>query len=331
MLKSLDPYTSFLTPEEFQSLQENTSGHFSGVGIEIEVRANKLLVVTSIDDTPASRAGILSGDQIVRIDGKLIKDMDITAIIQLIKGIPGTKVTLTIIREGFSSPKDFILIRECIRINPIAKSMPLPGYGLVKIRVFTEHTEPYLIQAIKALKAQTDNEFKGLVLDLRNNPGGLLEQAVRVADVFIADGLIVETRDRTLHSQKDFAHKHGTEPNYPLVCLVNKGSASASEIVAGSLQDHKRALIMGMQTFGKGSVQSILELKDGSGLKLTVGHYYTPNHRSIHEQGIAPDVIVPPNQPDDVTCTQDLSENTVHDYQLCRALQYLLDYDKESA
>ncbi len=297
MLKTLDPHSSFMTPDEFRSMQEDTSGNFGGVGIELEMREGMLVVVSPIDDTPAKRAGILAGDQIVKIDGAPVRKMDVMAATKRIKGVPGTKVVLTIDRDTFENPKDFVLIRQRIRINPVQSDLPLPGYGYIRIRVFTERTEHYMMKALKELKKRNKGELKGLVLDLRNNPGGLLKQAIRVADRFIPEGLIVETRGRSKKLDYSSAHRRGTEPRYPMVCLVNGGSASASEIVAGALQDHKRSLIMGVRTFGKGSVQTVVGLKDGSGLKLTIARYYTPNHRSIQEQGIIPDVVVPRSAP----------------------------------
>ncbi len=348
MLKSLDPHSTFMTPDEFKSMQEDTSGHFGGIGVEIEMLQGVLTVVAPIDDTPAQRAGVMPGDQIVKIDGAPVRKMDIEEAKRRIKGVPGTKVVLTIDRDSFDDPKDFVLIRQRIRVNPIASRMPLPGYGLVKVRVFTERTERYLMEAIGDLKKQAGGRLKGLVLDLRNNPGGLLDQAVRVADRFIPAGTIVETRGRTRKEDKDMAHRQGTEPDYPMVCLVNGGSASASEIVAGALQDHGRALIMGVRTFGKGSVQTVVGLKDGSGLKLTIARYYTPNHRSIQEQGIVPDIVVPRNQPGgdseiSITRESDLDGHlkssaaedeerkkldSIEDFQLRTALLYLKAWER---
>jgi carboxyl-terminal processing protease len=348
MLKTLDPHSAFMSPEEFKSMQEDTSGHFGGVGLELEVRDGVLTVVAPIDDTPAQRSGIQTGDQVVKIDGDSARKMDVMEATRRIKGVPGTKVVLTIDRDSFDAPKEFVLIRQRIRVNPIESSMPLPGYGLVKIRVFTERTERYLMEALKELKQKAGGQFKGLVLDLRNNPGGLLEQAIRVSDRFIGEGLIVETRGRTRKGDKDMAHRQGTEPDYPMVCLVNGGSASASEIVAGALQDHGRALLMGVRTFGKGSVQTVVGLKDGSGLKLTIARYYTPSQRSIQEQGIVPDVIVPRNAPEGdseirITRESDLERHlknqagndkdrealdAIDDYQLRTALHYLKAWER---
>jgi carboxyl-terminal processing protease len=348
MLKSLDPHTVFMTPEEFKSMQEDTSGHFGGVGIELAVRDRQLLVVAPIDDTPAARAGILAGDRIVKIDGDSTGKMDVLEASRRIKGVPGTKVVLTVDRDEFEQPKDFILIRQRIRLNPVEKSMPVPGYGLLKIRAFTERTERYLMDGLSELKTLAGGELKGLVLDLRNNPGGLLDQSIRVADRFISDGVIVETRGRGDKVEKDFAHKQGTEPFYPMIVLINGGSASASEIVAGALQDHARAVIMGTRSFGKGSVQTVVGLKDGSGLKLTIARYYTPKHRSIQEKGIVPDVTVPARPPEldaeiHITREKDLAGHlqkekdlatpeslleSIGDYQLRTALYYLKVWEK---
>jgi carboxyl-terminal processing protease len=348
MLKTLDPHSTFMTPQEFKSMQEDTSGHFGGVGIELEQRHSMLIVVAPIDDTPAARAGILAGDRIVKIDGVSAENMDLSQASRLIKGVPGTKVVLTIDRDDFEQPKDFILIRLRIRLNPVEKSMPLPGYGMVKIRSFQERTERYLKEALAELKKQSGGTLRGLVLDLRNNPGGLLEQAVRVVDRFVSEGVIVETKARGNRVDKDFAHKQGTEPFYPIICLINGGSASASEIVAGALQDHGRAVIMGTRSFGKGSVQTVVELKDGSGLKLTIARYYTPKHRSIQEKGIVPDVMVPRTEPETpgeihITRETDLSRhlekedltdpdqnilNKMGDFQLRTALNYLKVWER---
>ncbi|HOX44260.1 MAG TPA: S41 family peptidase [Myxococcota bacterium] len=348
MMRTLDPHSAFMAPEEFKSMQEDTAGHFGGVGIEVELKEGELVVVSPIDDTPAARAGLLAGDRVLKIDGAEVEGMDSTEAMRRIKGVPGTKVVLTIDRPEFETPREFVLIRERIRMNPVDHSMPLPGYGLVRIRVFSERTDRYLAEALQALHKAAGGPLKGLVLDLRNNPGGLLDQAVRVVDRFIEEGLIVETLGRSRRAEKEFAHKQNTEPDYPLVCLVNGGSASASEIVAGALQDHGRALLMGVRTFGKGSVQTVVALKDGAGLKLTIARYYTPLHRSIQEQGILPDVIVPRNPPSgdseiQVTREEDLKQHfknpgsseedrraleKIEDFQLRTALTYLKAWER---
>ncbi|RME20689.1 MAG: S41 family peptidase [Deltaproteobacteria bacterium] len=299
MLRTLDPHSAFMTPRQFKALQEDTEGHFGGVGIVIEMKQGRLLVVSPIEDSPAARAGIKAGDWIVKIDGKPTEEMDTEQASRMIRGVPGTKVVLTIEREELEKPKDFILIRQRIRLNPVEASMPVPGYAVVRIKTFQERTDRLLKDALDRLRKQAGGKLKGLVLDLRNNPGGLLDQAIRVADRFLEKGVIVETRGRGKRINRSYAHRQGTEPFYPMVCLVNGGSASAAEIVAGALQDHGRAVIMGTRSFGKGSVQKIFDLRDGSGLKLTIARYYTPNERSIQEEGIVPDVMVPAKEPSD--------------------------------
>ncbi len=348
MLKTLDPHTTFMSPREFKAMQEDTSGHFGGVGIELAVRDGGLVVVAPIDGTPAARAGIRAGDRIVKIDGSSTENMDVGHASRLIRGVPGTKIVLTIDRDEFEKPRDFILIRLRIRLNPVEKSMPLPGYGVIKIRAFQERTERNMMQALAELRKLSGGRLRGLVLDLRNNPGGLLEQAVRVVDRFVTSGTIVETKGRGKKVDKEFAHKIGTQPFYPMICLVNGGSASASEIVAGALQDHGRAVIMGTRSFGKGSVQTVVGLKDGSGLKMTIARYYTPNHRSIQEKGIVPDVEVPRKEPENsgeihITREADLAGHLhkegmqdparllldrMEDFQLRTALNYLKVWER---
>jgi len=311
-------------------------------------RHGMLIVVAPFDDTPAARAGVQAGDRILKIDGQSTSQMSISAAARLIKGVPGTKVVLTIDRDDFETTKDFILIRLRIRLNSIEKSLPLPGYGLLRIKSFQDRTERHMMEALTLLKAQAGGQLRGLILDLRNNPGGLLSQAVRVTDRFIAEGIIVETKARGNKVEQDFAHQKGTEPHYPIICLVNGGSASASEIVAGALQDHGRAVIMGERSFGKGSVQTVVGLKDGSGLKLTIARYYTPHHRSIQEHGIVPDVEVPSKEPEipgeihitrEIDLTGHLSREgktdedrkllkKITDYQLRTALSYLKVWER---
>lgn len=347
MLRSLDPHTSFMTPEEFKSLQEDTSGNFGGVGVELEMKDGRLTVVAPLDGSPAAVAGIRAGDAVVKIDGAPVEEMDFSEASRRIKGTPGTKVVLTIDRQGFDEPRDFVLIRQRLHMNPVEMLLPLPGYAVIRIRSFQERTERFMMDAIAALKAQSGGQLKGLVLDLRNNPGGLLQQAVRVADRFLPDGLIVETRGRSARPDREFAHERGTEPSYPMICLINGGSASAAEIVAGALQDHGRALVLGTRSFGKGSVQTVLPLKDGSGLKMTIARYYTPKLRSIQEQGIIPDVVVPEEAPpladSHFTREEDLARHLkaettpdpdrerlerIQDHQLKTALSYLKAWER---
>ncbi len=293
MTDTLDPHTLFMPPETFKDMKVDTSGEFGGLGIEIAEKNEGVTVVSPIDDTPASRAGVKPGDQMLRIDGESTKDLGVLGVIKKMRGPPGSRCTLSLMRTGFKEARDFVLIRERIRIVSV-ESKVVDGFAVVKIKNFQDRTDRYLKNALDDARAQTGAEVKGLVLDLRNNPGGLLDQAVRIADRFLPGGqVIVTTRGRGgRHLEEERSHDRDTEPKYPIVVLVNGGSASASEIVAGALQDNQRAVIMGTQSFGKGSVQTIIELDDGSGLKLTIARYYTPKGRSIQELGITPDIVV---------------------------------------
>ncbi|MGE5253727.1 MAG: S41 family peptidase [Planctomycetaceae bacterium] len=293
MLETLDPHSNYMTPEIYKEMQTETRGSFGGIGFEITIRDKVLTVVAPIEDTPASRAGIQSGDLILRIDGKSTKDMTLMEAVKLMRGPKGTQVTITIMRQGFTEPKDLTLTRAIIPIRSVRSRTLEPGYGYIKLSQFIEKTSPDMEAALKKLEGQ-DGSLKGLILDLRNNPGGLLEQAVKVADVFLDSGLIVYTEGRVEgQKMKFFAQKKEKMREFPMIVLVNGGSASASEIVAGALQDHGRAVILGTQTFGKGSVQTIIPLEDGSALRLTTARYYTPNGRVIQAQGITPDIVVP--------------------------------------
>ncbi|AJE03177.1 S41 family peptidase [Geobacter pickeringii] len=293
MLASLDPHSSFMPPDTYKEMKIDTKGSFGGLGIEITIKDGILTVISPIEDTPAFRAGIKSGDQILKIEDRFTKDMSIMDAVKRMRGPKGTKVTLTVMREGFDKPKDYTLVRDVIQVKSVRFKTLDNGYGYVRIAQFQEKTDDDLAKALSALKGENGGQLKGLVLDLRNDPGGLLDQAVRVADHFIEDGLIVYTEGREKDSKMKFsAKKAGTEPNYPMVVLINGGSASASEIVAGALQDHKRAVVMGTQSFGKGSVQTIIPLSDESGLRLTTARYYTPSGRSIQAKGITPDITV---------------------------------------
>ena len=292
MLATLDPHSSFLSPEMYQDMKADTHGEFGGVGIEIAVRDGQLLVVAPIEGTPADEAGIEAGDLIRAIDGVLIKDAELMPAVRQLRGAKGDAVTLTIWRDGFDQPRDYTLVRDIIHINSIKGRLLEPGYGYVKITQFQEKTGADLEKELDRLHT-FDSPLKGLILDLRNNPGGLLDQAVAVADQFLSEGLIVYTEGREEGSQMRFsATSSGTEPDYPLVVLINGGSASASEIVAGALRDHGRALILGEKSFGKGSVQTIIPLSDDSGLRLTTARYFTPSGVSIQARGIEPDIVV---------------------------------------
>jgi carboxyl-terminal processing protease len=294
MLSSLDPHSSFMTPETYKEMKIDTKGAFGGLGIEISVKDGVLTVISPIEDTPAFKAGIKAGDMILKIDGKFTKDLNINDAVKRMRGQKGSKVVLTIMREGFDKPKDFPIVRDIIQVKSVRSNLMDGGYGYVRIAQFQEKTDEDLLKVLKAMKGEYKGELKGLVLDMRNDPGGLLDQAVKVADHFVPDGqMIVYTEGREKDSKMQFtAKKGGKEPNYPIVVLINGGSASASEIVAGALQDHKRAIILGTQSFGKGSVQTIIPLSDDSGLRLTTARYYTPKGRSIQAKGITPDITV---------------------------------------
>ncbi|MCE9667408.1 S41 family peptidase [Myxococcus stipitatus] len=295
MLDTLDPHTVFMPPEVFREMKIDTSGEWGGLGIEIARRSERIIVVAPIDDTPAARAGIKAGDELVSIDGESTRGMDVGRAMQKMRGPAGGRVLLGIMRQGFSAPREIAIIRDHIRIVSVEGAL-YDGIGHVRVKNFQDRTDQYLRKELDRLRGLNGGkELRGVVLDLRNNPGGLLDQAVAVSDRFLAGNVvIVSTRGRDgRNSTEERARDRDTEKDYPLVVLVNGGSASASEIVAGALQDHGRATILGTQTFGKGSVQTVIELEDGSGLKLTIARYYTPKGRSIQERGITPDYLVP--------------------------------------
>jgi len=293
MLETLDPHTVFMPPEVFKEMKIDTSGEFGGLGIEVVRKGDRVTVVAAIEDTPASRAGIKAGDEIVRIDGVNTQGVDLGEVLRRMRGPAGQRVLLTIMREGFNAPRELAIIRDHIRIISVEGAL-YGGIAHVKVKNFQDRTDQYLRKELERLRKLNGQELRGVVLDLRNNPGGLLDQAVGVSDVFLPGGLtVVSTRGRNAAPVEERSRNRDTEPDYPVVVLVNGGSASASEIVAGALQDHGRAVIMGTQTFGKGSVQTVIELEDGSGLKLTIARYYTPSGRSIQEKGITPDYLVP--------------------------------------
>ena len=292
MLNSLDPHSAYLTPDLYKDLQSDTQGRFGGLGIEITVKGGILTVVSPIEDTPAAKAGIKPGDQIFKIEEEFTKDMSLVDAVKKMRGLKGTKINLTIKREGVADLLDVTMVRDVIRVQSVRSRTLEPGYGYIRLAQFQERSDRDMQRALEKLAAEKGG-IKGLVLDLRNNPGGLLTQAVRVSDMFLESGLIVYTEGRIdSQKQKYFAQKDGTWTDFPIVVLVNGGSASASEIVAGALQDHKRAVVLGTKTFGKGSVQTILPLDDNSALRLTTARYFTPNGRSIQATGIVPDINV---------------------------------------
>ena len=292
MLRSLDPHSSFMDPESYREMQVETSGSFGGLGIEITIRDDTLTVVAPIDGTPAWRAGIQPGDRIVKIEGLVTKDLSLADAVKKMRGPKGTKVTITVVREGTKEPFDVQLTREVIQVQSIKSQELEPGIAYVRIRQFQERTAADMIAAVE--KSDKGGQLTGIILDLRYNPGGLLSSAVEVSEEFLGDGkLVVYTEGRVRNQNMRFtAHAKHAITEVPLVVLVNGGSASASEIVAGAIQDHGRGVIIGTQTFGKGSVQTIIPLSDGSGLRLTTARYYTPKGRSIHGKGITPDIVI---------------------------------------
>ena len=297
MLAALDPHSAYLPATDYAEMKVHMAGSFGGLGIELGSRDGKLMVNAPIEDTPAFRAGILAGDHIWKIDGKPTRGVSMNDCVSRMRGTPGTGVTLGILREGAPAPLTFRLVRAVIKTKSLKAKMLEPGYAYVKIAEFQERTGEDFERALKTLTADNGAPLSGLILDLRYNPGGLVDQAYRVADRFIGEGLsnglIVTTKGRDPSSERNMTAIIGDkEPAYPIVVLINGGSASASEIVAGALQDHKRAVIMGTQSFGKGSVQSVMTLPNGDGLKLTTARYYTPSGRSIQAKGITPDIVV---------------------------------------
>jgi carboxyl-terminal processing protease len=291
-LRGLDPHSSFLDPEMYREMQVETSGSFGGLGIEITLRDDVLTVVAPIEGTPAYRAGIQPGDRILKIEGLTTKDMQLADAVKRMRGKPGSKITITIVREGWTEPKDFFITREQIRVHSVRANQLEPGIEYIRLRQFQEQTANDLETSLD--KYVKEGKIQGLVLDLRNNPGGLLTAAVEVTEKFLDSGkLVVYTEGRVRNQNMRFSsNAKRVFSDFPIVVLVNQGSASASEIVAGALQDWGRAVVIGTQSFGKGSVQTIIPLSDGSGLRLTTAKYFTPKGRSIHGKGITPDIIV---------------------------------------
>jgi len=291
MLAGLDPHSSYLDQKEYRDLQVGTSGEFGGLGIEVGMEDGFVKVIAPIDDTPAQRAGLEAGDLIIRIDDKPVKGMSLNDAVNVMRGKPGTSINLTIMRDGADRPFNVELVRDIIHVASVRSRTLEPGYGYVRISHFQSRTTEDLLSALSTLEEENGGGLKGLVLDLRNNPGGVLNSAVGVSDAFLVGGIIVYTKGRIEDSELQFkAGPDDVLDGAPIVVLVNGGSASASEIVAGALQDHKRAIIMGGSTFGKGSVQTIVPIDKVTALKLTTARYYTPSGRSIQAQGIEPDI-----------------------------------------
>lgn len=293
MLTGLDPHSAYLIAEEYQELKEGTTGQFGGLGIEVTMENGFVKVVSPIDDTPAQRAGIKSGDLIVRLDDQPVKGMSLNDAVKIMRGEPGSKILLTVVREGEEAPLKLTIVRDIIKVKSVKSRILEKDYGYVRISSFQSRTGESLKEAIAELKKENAGNLKGLVLDLRNNPGGVLNAAVEVSDAFIKSGLIVYTEGRIENSEMRFnASPDDVVDGAPIVVLINAGSASASEIVAGALQDQKRAVIIGEKSFGKGSVQTILPTSNGAAVKLTTARYYTPSGRSIQAEGIEPDITL---------------------------------------
>jgi len=293
MLAGLDPHSAYLVKDAYKELQEGTTGEFGGLGIEVGMEDGFVKVIAPIDETPAARAGIQAGDLIIKLDETPVKGMSLNEAVKKMRGKPGTKIILTVIREGESKPLEIAIVRDYIQVKSVRSSFLEPGFAYLRVSHFQSRTTEDLRKATEKLKEESNNNIKGAILDLRNNPGGVLSSAVGVSDLFLDKGLIVYTEGRIKDSQLQFNAKPvDILDRVPIVVLVNAGSASASEIVAGALQDHKRAIIVGEKTFGKGSVQTILPMANESALKLTTARYYTPSGNSIQATGIIPDIII---------------------------------------
>ncbi|MET0105241.1 MAG: S41 family peptidase [Sedimenticola sp.] len=293
MLSGLDPHSSYLNAEEFQDLQVGTKGEFGGLGIEVGMEDGFVKVIAPIDDTPAQRAGVQAGDLIVKLDGKPIKGMNLDEAVNIMRGKPGTEIVLTIVREGTEKPIEITIVRDIIKVVSVKGRLLEDDFAYLRIAHFQARTTEDMLKLISELKSKTGNGLKGLILDLRNNPGGVLNGAVSVSDAFLSEGDIVYTKGRVDESKLDFsAAPDDVIEGAPMVVLVNGGSASASEIVAGALQDNQRAVIMGSRTFGKGSVQTIIPVNNSTAIKLTTARYFTPSGRSIQAEGIEPDIVL---------------------------------------
>ena len=292
MLSSLDPYSQFMDPEMYNEMKIETEGEFGGIGIEITIKDNLLTIISPIDDTPAYNVGLKAGDKIVKIDGEITKDLTLMGAVKKLRGKPGTDVKVTVLRESEKKLLDFAITRSIIKIESIKKAEIIePGIGYIRLSAFQEKTYRELEKSLRELE---DKGMEGFILDLRNNPGGLLEAAIDTADKFLeSDKIIVSTKGRVKNQNLAFKSKNRNKHlDYPMVVLINGGSASASEIVAGAIQDHKRGILMGTKSFGKGSVQTVVPLSDGSAVRLTTSKYFTPEGRSIHGEGIVPDIVV---------------------------------------
>ncbi|MFH0800279.1 MAG: S41 family peptidase [Pseudomonadota bacterium] len=335
MLGTLDPHTVYMSPEIYRELKVDTSGRFDGVGIEVTMRDGWLTVVSAIRGSPADQAGIQAGDRIARINGHPTKDLNLSEAVTLMRGKRGSRVVLNIARQGAKSTFDIAIVRRIIKIPSVNSAFYDGKFGYISIASFQQGTGRALEKSLKELSDK--GPLSGLILDLRRNPGGLLEQAVAVSDLFLKDGVIVTTVSRDKEIDRKEAHPDDAKPDYPMVVLVDGGSASAAEIVAGALQDNKRAIVMGTTSFGKGSVQTVIDLDDGSGLKLTIAHYLTPSGRVIQDHGIQPDIVIAAKRPQpkaeaaegvapaDEGQKAETSKASIpkEDYQVEKALEYL--------
>ena len=293
MLSGLDPHSTYLSPDEYNELRIGTSGEFGGLGIQVGMEDGFVKVISPIDDTPAFKAGLQAGDLIIRLDEQTVKGLTLNDAVKIMRGKPGTDIELTVVREGNDKPLTFVVTRDIIKVQSVKNRMLAPGYGYIRISNFQSRTAPQLLEALNDLKEENKADLKGLVLDLRNNPGGVLNAAAEVSDLFINKGKLVYTEGRIDNSHYEYNAKPGDIlDGAPVVVLINGGSASASEIVAGALQDHRRAVVMGSKSFGKGSVQTIQELRSGGAVKITTARYFTPNGRSIQGAGITPDIVL---------------------------------------
>lgn len=292
LTSTLDPHSLFMPPDVYKELKVDTEGKFGGVGLEITQKDDALVVVTPIEGSPASKAGLKEKDRILKIDGVSTKEMGLAESVKRMRGPRGSRVTLVVLHEGSKDLQEITLVRDIIRIKSVRSEILEESFGYVRVNSFQEKTSDELGRALETLDKKSPSGLKGLIIDLRNNPGGLLDEAVDVSDIFLESGTIVTTVSREKEIDKRVATQDGTEPVYPTIILVNGGTASAAEIVAGALQDQKRAVVLGTQTFGKGSVQTVVEVGDGAALKLTVAKYYTPNGRSIQAKGITPNIVV---------------------------------------
>ena len=314
-LQSLDPYSSYMGPELFKEIETDTKGEFGGLGIEVGMEAGVIKVISPIDDTPASRAGIKAGDYIVQIDGQQVQGKSLVEAVKMMRGPVGSKIKLTIRRKGEKKAIEKNIIREIIQIKSVEAKILKKNIAYLRLKSFNSNSSRQLIKEINNF--ETKDKPVSYILDLRNNPGGLLTQAINVTDFFLDDGEILSTKGRrTIENRRFFAKKGDRVKGKPLIVLINRGSASASEIVAGALQDHKRAIVLGENTYGKGSVQSVIPLSDGGGIRLTVSKYYLPSGKSISEVGVAPDIMVEEQD-------EDFTLNSPSDNQLNYALELL--------